>query len=71
MHERFTCDWARPNNHIVESKLTFDPGAPGQPSTILINGTSEVFPETFMHGDVWDVKLTLVSRVNANGTGNV
>lgn len=69
MHERFTCRSVRPNNGIVQVHLTRDGYT--HPSEILINATSEVLAKTFMHGDVWDVQMRLVSRANANGIGNV
>lgn len=68
MHERFTVRSVRPNNGIVQVHLTRDGGA--HPSEILINATTEVLTQTFMHGDVWDVEMRLVSRADSNGAGN-
>lgn len=64
---KWTVHSAAPNNGIVRVHLTQDSGAPGQPSEIFINATSESVSQAFMVGDVWGVTFNLIYRPGTNG----
>lgn len=64
---KWTCRTSERNDGIRRAHFNHDGGAPGQPSDIHVNATSETVPETFMVGDVWEVKFTLIYRPGTNG----
>ena len=71
MNAKFVCRSAHPKNGLLQVHLTHDPGAPGQPSDILINAAPEILSQTFMEGDLWGVTLTLIQRAGTNGVNRV